>query len=834
MLSVPEKHRDGAWLAWRALALVAALWLSQAKSGTWTVPLTIYGAGVAVWVVFGWQAKRPARVAAAIAAAIVVAEHFVYGLPRGVLWFVPVWAILFGLPAAFQEGGLFPALWAWLIARSHALEPPLTATTRWLARFPKTCECLRIAAAAGAGLFAIKPFLHDGVMGGVDAKWYAAVVADHLEQWRMGLGPVFVGQTYYAAVGTVMPLRVAPYLQHLTVALDLLTGRSLSPYLLLNLAIVASSVAGCLSAYFCLRAIMPGRRLEALLLAVIYAWCPAVIGLAYTGQLFMSVMTLPYLPLVFSGVVMITRRDDFTGWAMVAAGCAACWLCHSPIGIWICFCAATALAARWAFAIGWSRRELLRATGAGLLFLGLCGYVFLSIWVLVPPKVPPTSVWVVLPTLRAMFPDALLPVSHDAAFVSDLQPGWSVLVALLFAAAAWRPGKGVVRALLVVALVLVCLSMPVPLINEWLWRAVPQAVLNATNAVPTQRLYPILAGCAVVLAASALEVLPRRRAVVVFILALGVAWSGLQLRPFLHRGSLLANSRESSREALSQDNLILASFSNAMFANVSPFFTYGFMDFEMEQRVLGEDMKDYVVTDVGSVAPGYDFKDSGSRKPPEDVFVGKPAEDGRRWIEINPRLTLEPGAYYLLAFSFSGHPYKGVLQVSGPEMSHEYILPLSGEGFAFGTDPANSHVIPLSNGATSPIEVRLDFVVQDPEIDLGMFRQFARFKLIRYDPKELPVRLISLVPYVAKVRTPAPGWYESFRYYTAGWTASVNGRPGVVRKSPHGLIAVHVDAGESEVRLAYRAPFALVAVYWLTWACWAGLIIGALRAHWRR
>ncbi len=74
----------------------------------------------------------------------------------------------------------------------------------------------------------------------------------------MGVGPVFVGQTYYAAVGTVMPLRVAPYLQHLTVALDLLTGRSLSPYLLLNLAIVASSVAGCLSAYFCLKAIMSG------------------------------------------------------------------------------------------------------------------------------------------------------------------------------------------------------------------------------------------------------------------------------------------------------------------------------------------------------------------------------------------------------------------------------------------------------------------------------------------------------------------------------------------------------------------------------------------------
>ncbi len=229
------------------------------------------------------------------------------------------------------------------------------------------------------------------------------------------------------------------------------------------------------------------------------------------------------------------------------------------------------------------------------------------------------------------------------------------------------------------------------------------------------------------------------------------------MRPFLHRGTLIANSRESSREALSQDNLILASFSNAMFAKVSPFFTYGFMDFALEQRVLGEDMKDYVVTDVGSVAPGYDFNDSGGRKSPEDVFVGKPAQDGRRWIEISPRLTLEPGARYLLAFSFPGRPYKGVLQVSGPGMTHEYILPNSGERFAFGTDPANSHVIPMSNAAGAPVEVRLDFVVQDPEVDLSTFKESARFRLIRYDPKELPVRLISLLPYVAKVRTPAPG-----------------------------------------------------------------------------
>src|SRR5580698_2702777 len=209
-------------------------------------------------------------------------------------------------------------------------------------------EVLRMVAAAGAGLFALKSFLVDTIIGGSDGVWYTAVVADNLQQWRTGHWPVFVGQTRFAAVGTVIPLRVAPYLQHLTLLLDFTTGRRLTPYLLLNLAIALSGAAGGLSAYLCLRSILGERRIEALLLAVLYIWCPGVIGLPFTGQLFMSTMTMPYLPIVFLGIVRIFQRDDFSGWALASAGCAACWLAHSPIGAWASIAVALALVARWA------------------------------------------------------------------------------------------------------------------------------------------------------------------------------------------------------------------------------------------------------------------------------------------------------------------------------------------------------------------------------------------------------------------------------------------------------------------------------------------------------
>src|ERR1019366_9289683 len=80
---------------------------------------------------------------------------------------------------------------------TRAVAAPLGGSHRAL-------EAARLLLACAAGFIAVAPFLHDGIMGGVDAQWYTSVVADHLEQWRMGLRPVFVGQTRFAAIGAVM------------------------------------------------------------------------------------------------------------------------------------------------------------------------------------------------------------------------------------------------------------------------------------------------------------------------------------------------------------------------------------------------------------------------------------------------------------------------------------------------------------------------------------------------------------------------------------------------------------------------------------------------------
>ncbi len=805
VMPAPGAYREKAVYVWRGLALLLALLFAQ-RSGPAALPVPLAAAAAALWLLAGWNARAPLAVAACCSAAVLAVGVFFWHEPWSFACFVPIWAALSLLPLAAP---LRLASWA-----------------------PRAAEALRILAALGAGAFALAPFLHDGIMGGDDAKWYTAVVADHVEQWRMGLWPVFVGQTHFAAIGTVLPLRVAPYLQHLTVALDLATGRTLSPYLLLNLAVFLSGCAGGLSAYLCLGSMLPGRRPEALLLALLYVWCPGVIGLPYTGQLFMSEMTLPFLPMVFAGVYRIFRRDDFSGWALAAAGCAGCWLAHSPIGLWASIAGFVALAARWASGLGWTRAELVRAALAAALFAALCGYVFVSVSVLAATEPAHTQRDVLLMNVRNTFPAVLLPVSHNASEVSDLQPGWALFaLALAGCVAAWARGGAASRCLSLAALLLLCLALPVPGINAWLWQALPQAVVDATNAAPTQRLYAILAACTVTLSAALLAALPGARRPVLAALALAAAWSAWELRPFLLRGSLISNSKARSEEALLPENLLMTPFSLGMLSYQNRFFSYGVMDFALEQRVLGPDLHTYIVSNVRSIAPQQDFGRRAESPRLPHAFEGTSPPGERIWVMLTPGLTLRPGRRYLLPVEFpAGQPPVGILQLKGDGFIREYSLPASGMPFAFGASTLSSRVIPLSSSSSKPLDVTVAFINQDPGADLARYHDFARYDLIEYDPKDLPIRLESLAPYKAQVRSPAAGWLETFRYYTPGWTATVNGAQAPVRRSWNGLVAVPVGAGESEVRVTFRPPAALLASYWTTWVAWAALAFyGILR-----
>jgi hypothetical protein len=826
-----ERNESGqtADFIWRGLALIASIGITAIACKLETVPVGLMLAGGISWAFVGYKPRRPVLAACITSACAMAAGLVIWSLPLKIGIFIPIWAVLWISPPwvrwIFKRACIL-AIWLWS-SRGKPLvfvDSSLTASER----FPRLSECVRVAVSMIGPFAAIGPFLHRGIMGGDDARWYTAVVADNLSQWRSGMGPAFVGQTYYAAFGTVLPLRVAPYLQHLTLLFDYMSGQRYPAYILVNLAIVFSSMAGGLSAYLCLRSILPDRRTEACLLAVLYSWCPAVIGLAYNGQLFMSAMTLPYLPIVFLGVIRLYDRESLSGWLMMSAGCAMTWLCHSPIGLWATIAAALAVTVRWSSG-HFCRREMYLALFAAAAFAVLCGYVFVSIATLSPDTTAPIAASEVIATIHRTVPGIFLPLSPTGSALSDFQPGYGlwIILGLCLYEGPWR-GRGPSRALAAITVLLLVLLLPIPGLNDRLWHLVPQSVIDATNRAAGQRLYTLLAACIVILAGIVLkqhyESGASRRSPVVLILLLATLWSGIELRPFLARGALLANSAPSSDESLSPQNLALSRYSIGFLSEHNRFYSSGVVDYNLEQRILGPNLRTYITTNVDEIAPGYDGGPRTGGGGLAGQFLGQGDPIDGHFVVLSPKLRIEPSKHYLLAIDFPKNEYAGVLEIKGKGFHREYSLPMSGEPFAFGATRFASRSIPLSTGAHDPVDLTLTFINQGPDADAGPYRNFARFNLIRYDPERLPIRLRSFLPYTADVRSPGPGWLETFRYYTPGWEAEVDGRSVPVRRSWNQLVAVPVGAGESHVKLFYRPSVALVASYWATWVGWLALL----------
>jgi hypothetical protein len=333
-------------------------------------------------------------------------------------------------------------------------------------------------------------------------------------------------------------------------------------------------------------------------------------------------------------------------------------------------------------------------------------------------------------------------VSHMAGQVTDLQIGWSLLATLLATSVlAWKVRSPAARALSVVGMLLLCMTLPIPGLTAWLWRRVPQAVVTATNAVPTQRLIAILAASTVTLAACLLAKLRVRRTWLLSFLGLCLAWTTFELQEFLHRGPVLQNTSEQSEAVLGPGRYIPTRFSLGMLSYQNKFFSHGFMDYELEQRVMDKDLAGYIATNVGSIAPGSDFgPKTGHHELPYQMTGSSPPGE-HVWVYLSPKFTIMPGRHYVLVMDFTDPDTRGVLILNGTGFYRAYNLPASGGPYAFGSAPQSSWVLPISSSISEPMEVSLSFTNEVPDIDMAHYGNFARYKLVEYDPANLPIQL---------------------------------------------------------------------------------------------
>lgn len=713
---------------------------------------------------------------------------------------------------------------AFFLSRRAALdpEPPRQTFRRTVALF-------------ALGLVAALPFVTGHRVGTSEAYNYSLAVADAVTQMRSGEIPPLVGQTEFAFNGRIHPLRDAPYLFYLAGGIDLLAFRQLTFWQLQNLSLVLSVVAAVFACYASLRWATACTRSTAFLLAAAYAFAPGL-QVALTVNLFMTVYAAPFLPIALGACLRHCRVATWRNDVVMTAALAAAWLAHPPVAFWLTAgVGVIRLLILWHNPSWQARLGLLAA-----LVLGFClaAFVFASVFTLDADLdffrseeiIHANYVTTILQNLRAAFPGSLLPVTAGANALTDFQLGYVGWFLLLAAAIAWC-GVGRKTAslppmaklaglgLVAVAAGLLVLTLPVPGVTRWLWEQVPISVMTLTNVWPMQRLYvvaiPFVLFSAALLLPAGTRDSSRPRPVLLGALVLAAGWTLWEGSAFLRSGFAQRASTDTTVRDHLASNLDLTVTSYA-FVGLPSTFVHGTMDPRLEFRLLKNgrvltSQLDAALATAGIVARGDIFLRQSPAGPAAEVST--------------QRLTLEPGRRYLLVFDFLAPPFKGTLEILGPALRREYLLPAAGEPNGFGMGASQPHALPLWTALNRPEPVELRLHAAAWPAGLAEGAKLAAFTLREYDPARLPVQVESLLPLRFTVTSPAENTYVATpRSFLRNYVATVNGRTVRQIRSPDFQAMVPVPKGTSFVELRYVAAPLLRRAFWLSAVCWLGLL----------
>ena len=692
---------------------------------------------------------------------------------------------------------------------------------------------LRLAGLVCAGAGLTWPYLAEGIVGAGDAYWYTNTVADYVMQMRAGFFPLWAAQSDYSFYGGIFPLRLAPYLAHLAGVIDLATGRQLPAYAIMNGALAASLTGGVVSMYLCLGRVAPGRPWSLMGLALCYGLSPGVLGMAYAQDLYMSVCTLPFLPVAFLGAYRSFTHNDAGARMLMVGGVAAAWLAHPPIGMWCGLVIAATQVVRLLQQDSWRATWKYDAVGAGW-FVLLTAYSFVSVRSLGPLSGGTLAATAHYHFIKETFPANWLPLSAPLRGLPSLQLGYGLAaLGLLAAGFARGPGQRPARLFLWCAAGLIVLLLPIPFLTLQLWRALPQVVLNITNVWPMQRLM-VLAAVSVVFGAAAWlgafqgGAWPRR--VFNLLLAGALAWGGSEAAKFIRMAdaSATAGGWAKAEIAFRPENRPMSASSLGPVVRQPRYFNHGVTDVRLEHRFLAIDSQAIIRNATDAILPGFGPGTGSSPRRLGRQFTGQ-VDANPGILNLQPAFTLEPGKHYLLALEFLDHDYTGVLLIEGRDFTRIYRLPSAGNERAFGAKLDNARWLALWQSSGQPEEVRLRWVPEGGAARVETYVPFANFEWREYDPAALDVVLESLLPYRAAVNAPVASYLETPRLFIPGYQARVDGRPAPVEKSPDGLVMVRLEPGRHVLELTCSAPLAVQLAYYAGLAGWLAFAVAGVR-----
>ena len=687
-----------------------------------------------------------------------------------------------------------------------------------------------VAGLIAIGLFAASPFLCDRLVGTGESYNYSLSVADSLQQMRKGTVPPLVGQGTYAFNGRIHPLRDAPYLFYLAAGIDLATRHRLSFWAIQNISLSLSIVGAALACFIGLRRGAGCPPLASFVLSAVYALSPALLGAAYSFDLFMTVHAAPFVALAVAACVRGIIQRSFSADAWLAAALAGAWFAHPPVALWLTLGVVFVRLAAFLLSPSW--RVLISGTFAVILAGALASFVFVSVLTLNADlsllsggDIYSGVAAAIVQVVKSAFPASVMPVGRLANSVGDLQFGYAawLVLALTGFCHVWaalgrvkleRSVKIASAAALAYAALLLVLVLPVPFLNPFLWRHVPYIVIALTNTWPMQRLYlvavPFTLFAAAVVVPETLRGARLPRWLVPAAVALGTAWCLYEAHFYVARGMLNRWTPEVTRAAYRPSNVDLTETSYSYFG-VPPSFVYGVADPGFEFRLL---------------RGGTDEIDSPTAST---LRSGAVVDQGVLRVSTPSFFTLQPGKHYLLTFSFRTAPADGFIQLIGPLIQRGYTLPTSGRGRSFGMREGNRRSFSVWTDGDSPERVGMRMGLTGKPAPAVPNDIFADYTLREVLPEQLSIRVLSLIPLRFTVDAPEAGCtVETPRCFLAGYAATANGARVVPVISPDRLVMVPVPKGHSVVELRYEGSRALHFSFWLSAASWLAFILWRL------
>lgn len=664
------------------------------------------------------------------------------------------------------------------------------------------------------------PLLNARAVGAGDAQWYATVLADAIAQFHAGYFPPLIGRSVYAFNGSVFPGAFAPYYQTAGVAVHALTAGALPVYAIQHLLAVGSILGGMLAMFWVLRRQTGAPRAWCAAIAVLYGASPAWVAAIYSMDMYMTLLTMPWLPLVFHGSLRCFQRLNPAAILWTAVPLAMVCLAHPPIGLWTILMLALVHAWRvgrwhqpWAMELRW----LLGSAG---LFAALTCLPVSSALGTTHSSDTFRHEYVI-ETLAAHWRSAWRPVSATASLLSDQQLGWSVtLLGFGGLLVGLRQRRREAFGFLLAAGSLLLLLVPIPGLQSNLWQSLPDFLKNITDNWPTQRILPVLTGLLLVAGGTALlrtwDENKRGRTLVIVGLALALCWSLGEAAKFRRRGGAVTATAESSVRRILPENIALTRYAYHMFSRQPDYFSDGVMNLAMKQSLLHPLTLQPIATNLSAAGAGHTLM--RTRLEP-DLETDDP-------FDLKPVLHLRPGREYFLELDFGNMDTPGTLSIRGERLEREYPINEGSGSADLGRGEGQRKHLTLWTTGEGVENARVRFLPRETEA--ALIGTFAQARFVEIQPALLPVQVEELAPFRAKVRAPRDAWLETSRMFLPGYTATYEGNPVEIRPSPQGLVMVRVPAGTGRVELRYLFSTTIRMALLVTVTSWASLAILAI------